>query len=108
MTETPSDFVLAGLTLADDMPHEVPDVPDWSENYLSFASFTSEGMSHWLHHGRTNWDPHLWQEIVVVYLPDDRYLVSKATARSRSVLPMRRAISSMDQDVSRRRPVGDR
>ena len=82
MTETPSDFVLAGLTPADDMPHEIRNTPDWSENYLSFASFTSEGMSYWLHHGRTNWEPHLWQEIVVVYLPDDRYLLSKATART--------------------------
>jgi hypothetical protein len=81
MAGTANNFVLHGLTPADDLPHEVLDVPDWSENYLSYASFPTAGLSHWLHHGRTNWNPHLWQEIVVFYLPDDRYLVSKATAR---------------------------
>lgn len=82
MTSRTQEYVLAGLTPGDDLPHPISDVPDWSENYLSHASFPSAGMSHWLHHGRTSWDPELWQEIIVFFLPDDRYLVSKATART--------------------------
>lgn len=82
MTLSANDFVLRGLTAEDDLTHPIRDVADWSENYLSHASFPSQGMSHWLHHGRAPWDRTLWQEIMVFFLPDDRYLVSKATART--------------------------
>lgn len=79
---TKENLVLPGLREADDLPHPVSAVKGWSENYLSSASFPAAGASLWLHHGRTAWDPSLWQEIFVFYLPGDRYLVSKATART--------------------------
>jgi hypothetical protein len=82
MTLSANEFVLEGLTAADDVTHPIRDAKDWSENYLSHASFPAQGMSHWLHHGRTPWDRELWQEIVVFFLPGDRYLVSKANART--------------------------
>jgi hypothetical protein len=80
--EVKADLVLAGLTPEDDFTHPVADVPDWSENYLSHASFPDAGCSHWLHHGRTGWDPGLWQEVFSFCLPGDMHLVAKATART--------------------------
>src|SRR5271170_4107610 len=56
MTLSANDFVLRGLTAEDDLTHPIRDVADWSENYLSHASFPSRGMSHWLHLGRAPWD----------------------------------------------------
>ena len=77
-----SSFCLPGLRDADDVPHPIANTPLWSENYLSYANFPEAGIFFWLHHGRTVYDPELWQEIFVAYLPGDRYLVSKATALS--------------------------
>lgn len=85
MTLSANDFVLTGLTADDDLTHPIRDVADWSENYLSHASFPSQGMSHWLHLGRAPWDPTQWQEIMVFFLPEDRYLVAKTTARTPEV-----------------------
>ncbi len=75
-----SNFVLDGLLPSDDLPHRLVDAPHWSENYLSVAAFPDAGAGHWLHLGRTPWDPHLWQEMFCFALPEDRYLVSRATA----------------------------
>ena len=82
MTLSANDFVLRGLTADDDLTHPIRDVADWSENYLSHASFPCQGMSHWLHLGRAPWDRTQWQEIMVFYLPGDRYLAAKTTART--------------------------
>jgi hypothetical protein len=75
-----STVVLDGLLPSDDLPHRLADTPHWSENYLSVAAFPDAGAGHWLHLGRTPWDPHLWQEMFCFALPEDRYLVSRATA----------------------------
>jgi hypothetical protein len=75
-----SNFVLDGLLPSDDLPHRLAETPHWSENYLSVAAFPDAGAGHWLHLGRTPWDPHLWQEMFCFALPEDRYLVSRATA----------------------------
>lgn len=75
-----SKFCPSYLRDEDDLPHAIADTPLWSENYLSQANFPDAGIFFWLHHGRTVYDPELWQEILVAYLPGNRYLVSKATA----------------------------
>jgi hypothetical protein len=71
----------AFLSDEDDLPHPIVDELLWSENYLSHAVFPETGCAHWLHQGRTAFDPRTWQDFFVFYLPDDRYLCAKGTAR---------------------------
>lgn len=68
------------LQPADDLPHAIADEPLWSENYLSHAVFPDAGCAHWLHQGRTAFDPTCWEEILVFYLPGDRFLCAKGSA----------------------------
>lgn len=69
------------LSDADDLPHPIVHEPLWSENYLSHAVFPDTGCAHWLHQGRTAFDSRTWQDFFVFYLPDDRFLCAKGTAR---------------------------
>ena len=78
--DTRSKFAPSHAADVDEYPHEISDVPMWSENYLSVGSFPKAQVSMWFHHGRTMFFPDQWQEFVVIYLPGDQYLVSKATA----------------------------
>lgn len=85
MTATPlaeSPNRPAYLSDADDVPHAIPDVPLWSENYLSQAYSPANGVGVYMHHGTAKFDPTLWNEIFVVYLPGDEYLVAKGFARN--------------------------
>ncbi len=75
-------WVPAFLTASDDLPHPVMAEPLWSENYLSHAVFPSSGCAHWLHQGRSAFDPLVWQEIFVFYLPGDRFLCAKGDTRA--------------------------
>ncbi|WP_019873435.1 DUF7065 domain-containing protein [Sporichthya polymorpha] len=72
------------LRAIDDLPHEIGPAPLWSENYLSYASFPDAGISMWLHLGRPTYDPRIWQEIAVVFLPDGTLALAKATAPAHS------------------------
>jgi hypothetical protein len=73
----------AYLEAADELSHPVADVPLWSENYLSHAAFPASGAGLWLHQCRPAYDHDLWEEIAVVYLPGDRFLVAKGAGPAR-------------------------
>ena len=77
---TQSKFCPPYLRDEDDLPHAIADTPLWSENYLSHANFPDVGVFFWLHLGRTVYDPEVWQEIFVAYLPGEKFLVSKANS----------------------------
>jgi hypothetical protein len=64
-------------TDADEVLHPVPDVPLWVENYLSQAYFPEAKVGVFLHIGRTSFDVELWEEVVLVYLPDDMFLAAR-------------------------------
>lgn len=78
--QSKSKFCPSYLNDEDDLVHPIADVPLWSENYLSHANFPDAGIYFWLHQGRTVYDPEIWQEIFVAYLPGEQYLVSKANS----------------------------
>jgi hypothetical protein len=65
------------LEVEDELPHPIGPGPLWSENYLSHAVFPETGCAHWLHQGRTAFDPRMWQDFFLFYLPGDRFLCSK-------------------------------
>jgi hypothetical protein len=61
--------------------HTVPPVPGASENFWWTAYDPDQRIGFWTHLGRTSWDPYLWREIVVVYLPSGDFLLSKSFGR---------------------------
>lgn len=58
------------------------EIENWSESFLSQAFAPTAGVGLYLRLVRAQFDPTLWCEIVVVSLPDDRFLVSKAFGRA--------------------------
>lgn len=70
------DFRPAYLREADEGPHAIVDVPLWSENYLSQFYAPQTKIGFWFHLGRSWFDPRLWCELFIAYLPGDQYLVS--------------------------------
>lgn len=65
------------LTDADEFPHEVRDVPLWSENYLCQAYDPTQEIGFYSHLSRSPFDPLVWHENFVLYLPGDRFLVAR-------------------------------
>jgi hypothetical protein len=61
----------------DEVLHELPDVALWVENYLSQAYFPAERIGVFLHIGRVSFDQPAWDELVLVYLPGDRFLAAR-------------------------------
>ncbi len=71
----------AWLTAEHEMPHAAVDTPFWVENYLTYAHSPSTQVGVYLHlrhvPGNAN-KPDLWDELVQIALPGDRYLTSRA------------------------------
>jgi hypothetical protein len=65
------------LTDADELPHPPADEPLWSESYLVQGYDPVAGVGFFTHLNRTEWDVELWNDVFVVYLPDDRFVVAK-------------------------------
>jgi hypothetical protein len=71
----------ARFTDADEVLHAVPDIPLWVENYLSQAYFPGAGVGTYVHLGRMSFDADIWDELVLVYLPDDMFLAARGFGR---------------------------
>jgi hypothetical protein len=65
------------LADADELLHDIADVALWVENYLSQAYFPAERVGMFLHLGRVSFDQPAWDELVLVYLPGDRFLAAR-------------------------------
>jgi hypothetical protein len=61
---------------------EIPDVPIWSENFWFVAYDPTARLGVWTHVGRSSWDPTLWRETVMVYLPGGDFLITKNFGRA--------------------------
>jgi hypothetical protein len=59
---------------------QVPGTKGWVENYLSQAYCPAAGIGFFLHIGGMYFDPKLWDELTVVYLPGDEFLVARSFA----------------------------
>lgn len=83
MTTTPKDAgafkvqVLDYLTDSDEYPHPVQDVPLWSENYLTQFYDPEAQVGVYMHLSRAPFNPNVWLENFVVYLPGNQFLVSR-------------------------------
>lgn len=73
-----SQTITSRRTDADELLHEPPDVPTWVENYLSQAYCPQAGVGFFLHLGGMSYDPRLFEELAVVYLPDDEFVVARS------------------------------
>lgn len=71
----------SGFRDIDELPlDQLPDTPRWVENYLSQAYCPDTGIGFFLHIGGMYFDPRLWDELTVVYLPGDEFLVARSFA----------------------------
>jgi len=72
----------AGYTDDYELPiRNIPNVPLWCENYWFVTYDPVKKLGVWIHLGRMAFDPTLWHEMTVVYLPDGDFLVSKGYGR---------------------------
>lgn len=71
-----------GLDPVDELP--LPNPPDealWAENFCFQAWDREQDLGLWVHVARMPYDHDIWRETVVVFLPGDRYFLSRAFAR---------------------------
>ena len=61
---------------------EWPDVPLWTENYCYVAYDPTTEIGVWTHLGRAPFDPTLWRELSMVFLPTGERLVNKGYGRT--------------------------
>ncbi|HVW32840.1 MAG TPA: hypothetical protein VHL53_09910 [Acidimicrobiia bacterium] len=61
---------------------EWPDVPRWTENYCYVAYDPTTELGLWTHLGRAPFDPTLWRELSLVFLPSGERLVNKGYGRT--------------------------
>lgn len=66
------------LETKDELPHAPQDEPLWSESYLTQAYSPANQVGLFTHINRAAWNPQLWNEVFVVYLPSDQFLLSKS------------------------------
>lgn len=66
-----------GLGIEADLPHQIADVPNWTEHYVFFGYDPDEGFGIFLHIGRQPEAPDIWRSVLQVYLPGDELLVLK-------------------------------
>lgn len=70
------------LTAASELPATSwPDVPLWTENYCFVCFDPATEIGVWTHLGRAPFDPTLWRELSMVYLPSGERLVHKGYGR---------------------------
>jgi hypothetical protein len=88
MTSVASPSRPVWLKDTDELPHALVDMPGWIENYLSYVHSPKSGVGVWLHLSHVpgeDGQPTLWDEVVWMALPGDRYLVTKAFGEGRVV-----------------------
>lgn len=67
------------LTLADETPAtEIPDIEWWTENFCFPAYDPVQNVGFWIHLGRWSLDPTIWREQVLLFLPDNTFLIHRA------------------------------
>ena len=54
-----------------------PDEPDWSENYCNQAYCPAAGVGFWTHLSRLAGPHEVWRDVLIAYLPGDRFLIAK-------------------------------
>jgi hypothetical protein len=68
-----------GTTWEDELPvSTLPDDPTWRENFCFDGYDRVHDVGFWIHCGRWSLDPRIWREQVLIYIPDDTYLVHRA------------------------------
>ena len=77
------------LITADELPApQPPAVPNWSENYLFQGYDAGSGYGVWFHFGSPVFDPSLWQDISMIYLPGgEEVLLAKGMAARKAGAP---------------------
>jgi hypothetical protein len=58
-----------------------PDDPDWTENYCNQAYCPDSQVGFWTHLSRLAHPHQVWRDVLIVYLPGDRFLVAKGFGR---------------------------
>jgi hypothetical protein len=61
---------------------EAPDIEGWSENYCNQAYSPGNGVGFWTHLSRLAGSENLWRDVLIAYLPGDRFLVAKGYGNS--------------------------
>ncbi len=61
---------------------ERPDTEGWSENYCNQAYSPGNRVGFWTHLSRLAGPEDLWRDVLIAYLPDDRFLVAKGYGNS--------------------------
>ncbi|WP_280342002.1 DUF7065 domain-containing protein [Nocardia neocaledoniensis] len=67
----------AHLSNSAELTNAVEAVELWSENYLSYVWSPANEVGVYMHFNRPPFNPRLWHDIFIVYLPNDRFLVAK-------------------------------
>jgi hypothetical protein len=71
---------------ADELPLERrPAIEGWSENYCNHAYCPDAGVGFWTHLSRLAGRGEIWRDVLVVYLPGERFLVAKGFGRNRGL-----------------------
>src|SRR5882672_5126918 len=68
------------LKESDELPHKLVDEERWAENYLSLVNSPESGVALWMHLSHVQGHdglPTLWDEVMYITLPGDRYLVTR-------------------------------
>jgi hypothetical protein len=78
MSNTTSSF---GILPADDLLHDPPEVPGWSENLQLIVNDGRAGVAFYVHFSRMVDDPGIWEGILVCYLPGGQLRVSRSFSR---------------------------
>lgn len=61
---------------------ERPDVEGWSENYCNQAYSPGNGVGFWTHLSRLAGPGDVWRDVLIAYLPGDRFLIGKGYGNS--------------------------
>jgi hypothetical protein len=67
----------SGLEVSREYLVGVPPVPLWSETGAYSAYDPAQNIGFWMHMGRFSYEPNLWHEALIVYLPDGGRLAFK-------------------------------
>ena len=69
----------------DDYPiAEIPDTPNWAENFCLAGYDPGSGIDVYLHIGRWRKDRRLWRELVAIRLPDNTVIAHRAIGNGRA------------------------
>ncbi|MCG2621296.1 hypothetical protein LVY72_05135 [Arthrobacter sp. I2-34] len=77
-----TNFNPTGIDPIDELPLAQPPEEDlWAENFCYQAWDREQDLGVWVHIARMPYDKSIWRETVIVFLPDNRYFLSRAFAR---------------------------